>query len=49
MKRAIHFLFKKLGYRVVRIEDGALAGPRASELAFVRDGSRLLDGVKSYE
>jgi FkbM family methyltransferase len=31
MKRAIHFLFKKLGYRVVRIEDNALAGPCASE------------------
>jgi FkbM family methyltransferase len=31
MKRAIHSLFKLLGYRVVRIEDDDAAGPRASE------------------
>ena len=31
MKRAIHSLFKLLGYRVVRIEDGDAGGPRASE------------------
>jgi FkbM family methyltransferase len=31
MKRAIHSLLKTFGYRVVRIEDGAAAGPRASE------------------
>jgi hypothetical protein len=31
MKRAIHSLLKTFGYRVVRIEDGAAAGARASE------------------
>ena len=31
MKRAIHSLLKTFGYRVVRIEDRAAAGPRASE------------------
>ena len=31
MKRAIHSLFKTFGYRVVRIEDDAGVGPRASE------------------